>query len=1517
MTSFGQFPLVYQLRQLSDGSFMPVGLAESSSIAFFSATTLVVSSISATNYQGLNLSSIEITGVVVSIDTTGTGIPIIDTTTPTTPKIRSFAVSLDSFLTVPSVNPGDGEVTLGWGASPLSFTHGGTNSNTIPSNDSIAYWYDGGSGSELTTNAGFSFDGTNISIPNTGQYQVNNSQITLSNLAGITSPGTLEDIPAPSTDNTFLKYNTAGGGTLSWAAGGSVSYPNFPGRLPVIGSTTELVSYADFSYASATKTLSVYAINNVCDVCAVRINEDGQLLSVKYQGKDDTLTAIAGLNPGTNELIYFTNTNAAATASLTDQGRQLLDDGSFAAMRTTLQLGNIATRDITSPPAGGLYFESDPTGTINTNSNLTFTTNILKSPNVCATTVCATTFTEGGQTLSTKYQGFDSFLNDLATQNTVNLSTQVCGSLPVSKGGTGVTTLGDNQILVGTGTETLATITSPESGPDNTFLKWTGSDFIWTGVATGTSTSIPNQPGRIPIIYSDTALVSYSELSYASATKALSVYAINNVCDVCAVRINEDGQLLSVKYQGKDATLDSISNLSTGSNQLLYFTNTDTAATASLTDQGRQLLDDSSFAAMRTTLQLSALATKDQANLTTDVVGTLPVTNGGTNRTSFTSNQLIYGQFDQNSNLTFDGTTFLKSPAVCATTVCGADLFENGVNITAKYETQTNAANTYTTKSTYNTFTGTLALSAGLKDVIINAPSNGEVLKWNGANWANATDAGGATIPNGPYAWDGVYIYQDSIPGIDVVQPSTNTKLYYLQSSNGVVKWTLESLNQVQITAPEEFTRNASATQFSGIIIDELSSVDHWNENSYIFYAEVNTLSATNISATNYYNLPNVSALNGTGVFEVTSYSRSNFVLTGTNLALSNTVSNHIASAVHWELSTLNNNYINASGDSANASFFLQDLSATNLSATNYSNLPSSTITWLNAYNAQTIRKYVKNTTGSTIAKGRAVTVVSATGDNVLVAPLSSVNTHVPEAIGFSNHVFGLTETEILNDDFGYIITEGILSGTGGGVNALDTSLFSAGDILYVSSNGLLSNTRPPAPYEAHPVGYVIRSQSNVGSIYVKIETVPEINDIVGFNLASSLVNGDLITYDLTTSTFVNKQSIDVTGLIKGGSVSATTYLNLPSGTATWNANKIQSVSVCATAPSRDNQLLAYDLVANSWKAGLAVSSGSGAPAGGVDGDIYIQYFDTVDVPTDASSLRGYQITSTAPVNNNILRYNGTAWVPSASAILQSVSAASYLNYPVTQAAGTAAGAIQFNNGTNGFDADDLLYYSAKNLYIQQGSGGQLNTDTVVATDVQATQMSVDTVSLTSPAAGALLVNSSLRSPTVSATTYLNLPSGVATWNASALRGFTVSSTTPTNNRVLTYVSAASAWNPQPLPAEIGVACSDETTNLTSGTAKATFRMPYAMTLTSVRANVNTAPVGSTILVDVNKNGSTIFSTRVSIDASEKTSVTAATPFVLSTTSLADDDEITVDIDQVGSSTAGKGLKIWLIGTRA
>ena len=110
------------------------------------------------------------------------------------------------------------------------------------------------------------------------------------------------------------------------------------------------------------------------------------------------------------------------------------------------------------------------------------------------------------------------------------------------------------------------------------------------------------------------------------------------------------------------------------------------------------------------------------------------------------------------------------------------------------------------------------------------------------------------------------------------------------------------------------------------------------------------------------------------------------------------------------------------------------------------------------------------------------------------------------------------------------------------------------------------------------------------------------------------------------------------------------------------------------------------------------------------------------------------------------------------------------------------------------------------------------------------------------------------------------------------------------------------------------IACSDETTALTTGTAKATFRMPYAFTLTAVRASVTTAPTGSVLTVDINEGGTSILSTKLTIDATEKTSTTAATAAVISDTSLADDAEITIDIDGVGSTVAGAGLKVTLIG---
>lgn len=141
------------------------------------------------------------------------------------------------------------------------------------------------------------------------------------------------------------------------------------------------------------------------------------------------------------------------------------------------------------------------------------------------------------------------------------------------------------------------------------------------------------------------------------------------------------------------------------------------------------------------------------------------------------------------------------------------------------------------------------------------------------------------------------------------------------------------------------------------------------------------------------------------------------------------------------------------------------------------------------------------------------------------------------------------------------------------------------------------------------------------------------------------------------------------------------------------------------------------------------------------------------------------------------------------------------------------------------------------------------------------------------------------------------------------------------NTKVMTPLRTAEAiaalGNDADFAAGIALACSDETTALTTGTAKVTVRVPYAFTVTGVFASVTTAPVGSKLIVDINEAGTSILSTKLSIDSGEKSSDTAVDPPVVSDTSIAAYAEITIDIDQIGSSTAGAGLKVWILGVRA
>ena len=107
------------------------------------------------------------------------------------------------------------------------------------------------------------------------------------------------------------------------------------------------------------------------------------------------------------------------------------------------------------------------------------------------------------------------------------------------------------------------------------------------------------------------------------------------------------------------------------------------------------------------------------------------------------------------------------------------------------------------------------------------------------------------------------------------------------------------------------------------------------------------------------------------------------------------------------------------------------------------------------------------------------------------------------------------------------------------------------------------------------------------------------------------------------------------------------------------------------------------------------------------------------------------------------------------------------------------------------------------------------------------------------------------------------------------------------------------------------IAISDETTALATGTDKVTFRAPYSFTVTGVKASLTTVSSSGLPTFDINETGVTIMAvTKLTVDASEKTSTTAVTAAVVSDTAIANDAEITIDIDVAGTGAAGGKIYI-------
>jgi hypothetical protein len=113
----------------------------------------------------------------------------------------------------------------------------------------------------------------------------------------------------------------------------------------------------------------------------------------------------------------------------------------------------------------------------------------------------------------------------------------------------------------------------------------------------------------------------------------------------------------------------------------------------------------------------------------------------------------------------------------------------------------------------------------------------------------------------------------------------------------------------------------------------------------------------------------------------------------------------------------------------------------------------------------------------------------------------------------------------------------------------------------------------------------------------------------------------------------------------------------------------------------------------------------------------------------------------------------------------------------------------------------------------------------------------------------------------------------------------------------------------------------DGTLTAANGLARVT--MPCSGRITGVTAAVKTAPVGAALIFDINKSAasaSTIFTTQadrptIAVSTTATTTVTAPSTTALAT--FAAGQTFTIDVDQVGSSTAGANaiIAISYVGT--
>ena len=147
----------------------------------------------------------------------------------------------------------------------------------------------------------------------------------------------------------------------------------------------------------------------------------------------------------------------------------------------------------------------------------------------------------------------------------------------------------------------------------------------------------------------------------------------------------------------------------------------------------------------------------------------------------------------------------------------------------------------------------------------------------------------------------------------------------------------------------------------------------------------------------------------------------------------------------------------------------------------------------------QQLHQRVNNRTGATLSKGTAVYLSGSQGNRIKVAKALGVTD------AFSANTFGIVAENILNNQSGYVITEGLITN-------INTSSLVEDSAVYLSPTvaGGLTSTKPQAPQHTVYIGVCVNSNAGSGELFVKIRNGQELDELHDVRITSPVDKASL-----------------------------------------------------------------------------------------------------------------------------------------------------------------------------------------------------------------------------------------------------------------------------------------------------------------------------------------------------------------------------------------------------------------------